>query len=115
MICRRGDVVLVRFPDSDLKGFKKRPALIVQGDNLNTNLQQKIIAMITSNESRTGQTRVAVKKDTPAGQKMNLLSDSVIVTDNLATVLEREIDKVIGRCPIMSHVDQALKYTLGIA
>lgn len=32
MPCNRGDVVLVRFPNSDLKTYKKRPALVVQRD-----------------------------------------------------------------------------------
>jgi mRNA interferase MazF len=40
MTYKRGDVILVRFPNSDLKGFKKRPALIIQGDGLNTGLPQ---------------------------------------------------------------------------
>jgi len=26
MNCKRGDVILIRYPNSDLKGFKKRPA-----------------------------------------------------------------------------------------
>ncbi len=45
---------------------------------------------------------------------MGLHTDSVIVTDNLATVLEREIDRTIGRCPDMSAVDAALRHTLGL-
>ena len=32
MICNRGDVVLVRFPNSDLVTYKKRHALVVQAD-----------------------------------------------------------------------------------
>lgn len=71
--------------------------------------------MITSNMGRTGPTRVMVRKSDPASQTMGLLHDSVVVTDNLATVLERQIDKVIGQCPAMTQVDQALKHTLGIA
>jgi mRNA interferase MazF len=50
----------------------------------------------------------------PAAQAMGLLSDSVIVTDHLATIEEREIDKKIGHCPLMSKVDDALKITLGL-
>lgn len=49
---KRGDVVLVPFPNSDLKSAKLRPALIVQADNLETNLNQLIIAMISTNLSR---------------------------------------------------------------
>jgi len=115
MSYKRGDVILVRFPNSDLISFKKRPALVVQGDGLNTGLPQKIVALITSNLKRTGPTRIMVNKNDPAGQAMGLLMDSVVVTDNLATVLEREIDKSIGYCPNMSTVETALKITLGVS
>jgi hypothetical protein len=40
---------------------------------------------------------------------MGIRTDSVIMTDNLAdnlaTVLEREIDQVIGNCPILDQLD----------
>lgn len=45
---KRGDVVLVLFPHSDLRTAKTRPALIVQADDLDTGLPQVIVAMITS-------------------------------------------------------------------
>ena len=35
---KRGDVVLVLFPNSDLVTFKRRPALVVEADNLDTGL-----------------------------------------------------------------------------
>ena len=50
----RGDVVLVLFPDSNLATAKRRPALVVQADALDTGLNQTIVAMITSNASRQG-------------------------------------------------------------
>ena len=45
---KRGDVVLVLYPNSDLRTAKTRPALIVQANNLQTGLSQVIVAMITS-------------------------------------------------------------------
>lgn len=36
------------------------------------------------------------------------------MTDNLATVLETEIDSVLGRFLNIADVDSALKHTLGI-
>jgi hypothetical protein len=36
------------------------------------------------------------------------------MTDNLATVLEREIDSQLGRLPDITAVDAALKHTLGL-
>jgi mRNA-degrading endonuclease toxin of MazEF toxin-antitoxin module len=46
MKCNRGDVVLVLFPDSNLRTAKRRPTLVVQADQLNTGLSQTIVAMI---------------------------------------------------------------------
>jgi len=51
---KRGDIVLVLFPDSNLQTAKKRPALVVQADDLQTNLPQVIVALITSNMTRKG-------------------------------------------------------------
>jgi len=107
-------VILVRFPNSDLKTYKKRPALVVQNDAVNTGLGQTIVALITSNTQRTGPTRVFIGANEPAGQQMGLMTDSVVVTDNLATILYREIDKTIGSCPRMHEVDKALCLTLGL-
>ena len=45
---------------------------------------------------------------------MGLITDSVVVADNLATVLDREIDKVIGHCPVMLKVNDALRKTLAL-
>jgi mRNA interferase MazF len=111
---KRGDVILVKFPYSDLVSYKKRPALIIQDETVETGLSQRVVIQITSNLDRTGDTRVLVRKDSPDGQAMGILSDSVIVADHLATVLPREIDKVIGRCPCMSEVETALRRLLGL-
>ncbi|WP_228056261.1 type II toxin-antitoxin system PemK/MazF family toxin [Microcoleus sp. LEGE 07076] len=54
MSCNRGDVVLVLFPNADLRTAKPRPVLIVQANNLGTGLGQTITAMITSNLARAG-------------------------------------------------------------
>jgi mRNA interferase MazF len=45
---------------------------------------------------------------------MGLLSDSVVMTDNLATILDREIDRKIGSAPNTADIDQALRHTLGL-
>ena len=77
---RRGDVVLVLFPDSNLHTAKKRPALIVQADNVQTGLNQVIVAMITSNMSRANHpSRVALYLNSDNNQQTGLQLDSVIV------------------------------------
>ena len=77
---RRGDVVLVLFPDSNLK---------------------------TPNVAH-----VAVTSS--VGKVAGLRLDSVVMTDNVATVFGTEIVSVLGRLPDMIAIDAALKYTLGL-
>lgn len=111
---KRGDVVLVLFPHSNLKTAKVRPALVVQADNLQTGLPQLIVAMITSRMFRANHPcRVAVQLSSAEGQQSGLLTDSVVMTDNLATVAEPEIDRTIGSLP-MDKADIALRHTLGL-
>ena len=40
--------------------------------------------------------------------------DSVIMTDNLATILDSAIDRVIGQWSDMASVEVALRRTLGL-
>jgi mRNA interferase MazF len=80
---KKGDVVLVFFPNSDLITAKRRPALVVQADDLNTGIEQVIVAMITSNLSREGHpSRIRVNKNFEEGKTMGVLTDSIIMTDS---------------------------------
>ncbi|MBP6822484.1 MAG: type II toxin-antitoxin system PemK/MazF family toxin [Acidobacteria bacterium] len=115
MKTNRGDVVRVLFPNSDRRTAKRRPALVIQSDRLKTGLAQTIIAMITSNlVNAQNPSRVLVLKSSPEGQQSGLRLDSVIMTDNLATILETEIDSVLGALPQQTMVDvsDALRHTL---
>jgi mRNA interferase MazF len=112
---RRGDVVLVWFPNSDLSSPKKRPALVVQADDLNTGLPQVALVMITSNLIRRGHpSRIFVQLGSPRAAAAGLRTDSVIMTDNIATVLDGAIASKLGRIGDMSDIDAALKRTLGL-
>ena len=116
MKTQRADIVLVLFPNSDLRTAKRRPALVIQRDNLASGLDQTIIAMISSNLGRRGlPSRVFVGVASAEGMAAGLRLDSVIMTDNLATVLDSEIDSVLGRLPNMTAIDGALKHTLALA
>jgi len=111
---KRGDVVLVLFPDSNLRTAKTRPALIVQADQLQTGLPQVIVAMITSQMLRAGHpSRVKILRSTVEGQQSGLLTDSVVMTDNLATVIESAINRVVGSLP-MTEVEGAIRHTFGL-
>jgi len=110
----RGDVVLVLFPNSNLISAKTRPAIIVQADGLATGLPQIIVAMVTSQTARRGHpSRVSVFVSTPEGRQSGLLTDSVVMTDNLATISDQAIYRVIGTLPLVD-IDAALRHTLDL-
>lgn len=115
MKTRRGDVVLVLFPNSDLRTAKRRPALVLQRDELNNGLSQTIVAMISSNLVRRGHpSRVFFARDSKEGKTAGLRLDSVVMTDNIATILETEMDSILGHLSDMNAVSAALKYTLAL-
>ena len=115
MKTRRDDVVLVLFPNSDLRTAKRRPALVVQRDDLASALYQTIVAMISSNLARQGHpSRTFIPINSAAGRAAGIRLDSVVMTDNLATLLESEIDSKVGRLLDMTEIAAALKQTLGL-
>ncbi len=115
MLIKRGGVVRVYFPNSDLISSKRRPALVVQADNLATGLPQVLLALITSNLNRANHSsRVFIKLNTDEGRASGLRTDSIIMTDNIVTVLETEIDSIFGRLPDMQAVNDALRHSFGL-
>lgn len=111
---KRGDVVLALFPNSDLLSAKTRPALVVQRDDLQSGLSQVVLAAITSQMSRAGHpSRFPVLVLSPAGKAAGLVVDSVVMTDNLVTVMTGAVSRVIGSLP-MADIDAALRHTLGL-
>jgi mRNA interferase MazF len=115
MSFNRGDFALVYFPHSDLRTVKLRPVLVVQAEELNTGLPQVVVAMVSSNLARAGHpSRVTVLLKDPLALHTGLKSDSVIMTDNLATIELQLVRRAIGRMPRMEAVDQALRNTLGL-
>jgi mRNA interferase MazF len=111
----RGDIVLVFFPNSDLRTAKRRPALVIQRNMLAAGLDQTIVAMISSNLARRGHpSRVFIAMNSPLAKGSGLRLDSVVMTDNIATVLDIEIDSALGKLSDMKPVDIALKHSLGL-
>ena len=115
MPCSRGDVLLLLFPNSDLRTAKRRPVLVVQANRLATELPQVIVAMISGNVARARHpSRVPINRTDKSFRESGLLTDSVVMTDNLVTVKEVSIHRKIGRFAGMAEVDAALRHTLAL-
>lgn len=88
---RPGDIVLIKFPFSDSKGYKKRPALILQGFDDG----DVIICRITSKVYQS-----PFDEELPDWEKCGLLLPSVIRVHKLITVELSLIDQKLGEIPI---------------
>lgn len=62
MSVKPGDVVLLLSSHSDLLTAKRRPALVVQSDKIDTGIPQKIVALIASNSCVLAQCRYWLKR-----------------------------------------------------
>src|SRR5262245_52236833 len=117
MNLRRGDVVLAWYPFTSGQGGKRRPCVIVQNAEDKKQLATRIIAQITSTLRRTGdKSHVLVTANTPEGRQTGLLHDSLNSCNNLATIEQALVAKVIGSLPdaLMRQADDCLKAALQI-
>ena len=117
MNIRRGDVVLTFYPYSSDIGGKRRPTLVVQCDRDNMRMRSTVVAQISTNVRRANEpTHLLLRKASPEGQAAGILHDSVVSCNNLATITDERIEKVVGRLPpaVMARIDACLKAALDL-
>jgi mRNA interferase MazF len=112
---RRGDIVLVPFPYSDLRGLKRRPACVVSADEYQRG-PDIIVAMVTSQGARRhspGLGDVVVAD----WQACGLRAPSTIRTGRLLVLEPRLIQSTLGQpsTNTMGEVDEALKAVFGLS
>jgi mRNA interferase MazF len=87
---RRGDIVLVSFPFTDLTTAKRRPALVVSPDSFNEATSDLVLAAITSQISEDT-TLIIVEGDCVDGTlpKTSALKPTKLFTIHSALVLKK--------------------------
>lgn len=104
---RRGDVVLVSFPFTDVAQSKIRPAVIVQNDRDNQRLRKTVVAMVTGNLRRAGDpSHLLIDPATVPGQSAGLSGPSLVSCNNLFTIEQGNVIRHLG------HLSTALKQRL---
>jgi len=112
----RGDIVLVDYPFSDRTGSKVRPALVVQTDALNHQIDDTILAAISRSTHRASATQLHVDISTPDGAATGLRQNSMIQCENLLTYDQALIIAKIGRvtAPLVQQVAGCLRKALDL-
>lgn len=95
---KRGDVVLVPFPFTDLSSAKQRPALVVSADALNATREDVLVAAITSHVPVSlAADEVAIPPDELAA--CGLPKPSILKLTKLAALHRQLVIKRIGALP----------------
>jgi mRNA interferase MazF len=113
----RGDVVLAWFPFASGAGGKRRPCVVVQNDEDNGKLTNTMIVQITTNLARAGdKSHFLIDVATPDGQRTGLLHDSLVSCNNLATIEQSLIGRVIGSlsAALVQDLNKCLQASLGM-
>lgn len=92
-LCRRGDIVLVPFPFTDLTSSKRRPALVISPDSFNAQQQDLVVAAITSQMPVTTDALVLTASDFSTG---TLPKTSVVKPNKLFTIHSTPIIKKVA-------------------
>ena len=90
---KKGDIVLIPFPFTDLSGSKLRPAVVLYANDLDVT-----VSFITSNLRWKNEFDLDLKKTNINGLKV----DSVLKTSKIATL---DKDLVAGKLGILSNYE----------
>jgi mRNA-degrading endonuclease toxin of MazEF toxin-antitoxin module len=104
----RADVVIARFPYVGGTGSKVRPAVVIQCDRLNNQIENTLLAMITGNTrlASTEPTQFLIDPATPEGASSGLTYVSAVKCENIATIPQSDILDTVG------HLSDLLKQKL---
>ena len=110
---KRGDIILVPFPFTDLFGSKVRPAIIVSAD---PQQQDIVIAFISSVVDKPGNSDVVLENKNPDFPKTGLKKTSVFKMGKLLTVDSVLAIRHLGHAPssLLLVLEKALRSALNL-
>lgn len=116
---RRGDVVLVAFPFTDLTATKVRPAVVVSPDRAHRAAGDAILAAVSSVIPRRGllPTELLITDRNPSFAGSGLRSSSLILCGKLFTMERRLVLRWLGRLDqqLTARLDQAVGAAVGLS
>ncbi len=94
MKVKQRDIILIKFPFSDLTGAKVRPALVISNDKYNSSKLDAVVVAMTSNISLSEYKFVVENKDLESG---NLPAKSAVRVDKPFSILQSKVLKIQGK------------------
>ena len=95
--CRRGDIILVFYPFSNMSQQKRRPALVVSRNEDNDRLENLILVPLTSYKGYLLEsTHILLHKNSKDGKIAGIQTDSVIKCEGIVSLSKKFVYKAIG-------------------
>ena len=116
-LVRRGSVVLVRYPFTDLAGAKVRPAVVITPDRLLACIDDLLCLFISSAIPQDAlPTDLVIGPEHPSFPRMGLRVRSVLRAHKLALLHKTLIVRSLGELDdaLMGEVNQRLRLALGL-
>lgn len=109
----RSDIVLSRFPFTDLTGSARRPAVVVSWQPIGEDI---VLIAVSSVLREAATTDILIETNHPECAATGLAKPSVIRVHKLVAVTRFTIDRRLGHLgsQLMGEVDQKLRTLLGL-
>ena len=91
MKVKQRDIILIKFPFSDLTGAKVRPALVISNDRYNSSKLDAVVLAMTSNVSGAQYKVIVENKDLESG---NLPLKSAVRVDKPFSISQSKVLKI---------------------
>ena len=113
---KRGDIVLITFPFSDLKGIKVRPAVVISSDNYNQKGQDALFMLISSNISSPRSSDYFITNSHLDFKTTGLKQSSLVKVDKIVSLLQGICKRKLGVLSkdMQESIDKILISVLGL-
>jgi mRNA interferase MazF len=115
MPLKRGNIVLLPFPWTDLKSYTLRPALVISDDSYNKNSTDAIFLFITTKEYK-GLFDFRLRKTDSSYTKTGLQTASTFRMGKLATLEQKLAKRRLGYADatLLKKIESGLKLLLNL-
>jgi mRNA-degrading endonuclease toxin of MazEF toxin-antitoxin module len=110
------DVVLLRYPFSNLQSTKVRPAVVISPDGYHQHGDDILVVLITSNTSRGAKHDIIVPMNHPEFHQTGLRKDSAIRVSKIMTLEKSTVSDVLGKLgpELIGKVERELRVFLDL-
>lgn len=113
---KRGDIVLIKFPFTDLSTIKVRPALVISSNKYNNSGEDAIFLCISSNINKKQNTDLLIESSYTDFPSTGLRKSSLFCTDKLVILKKSLAIRKLGEATleILSKINTMLIDILGL-